>query len=305
MDPGSPTQELARLIGRQAVREGRSPTAIDGLEVFRADRPTPLRCNVYTPCVIVVAQGRKHAHLGGQVYEYSPSSYLVLPLTLPVDSRVLEASPEQPFLSMAIRIEPAALGQIMLDAGFDTPTATEPARGIAVSAVDPDLLQAAVRLVACLDSEMDARILGPQIQRELLYRVLTGPQGPLLQAAGLRDGRFNQVARALSLIHESFSRPWQVSELAREAHMSASSFYEAFRAVTSLSPLQYLKEIRLHRARQIMVWEGVSAKRAARSVGYSSDSQFSREFKRRFGRPPGQERQWAIQTGELAQARPY
>lgn len=298
-------ERLGELIERHALQEGRSPTAIEGLDVFRADGPTPLRCTIYYPCLIIVAQGRKCAFLGGETFEYSPSSYLVLPLSLPLDSRVLEASPERPFLSFAIRIDPSTLGQIVLDAGRVEAGDMDVERGIAVSAMNEEMLDAAVRLVECLDSEMDARVLAPQIMREILYRVLTGPQGALLRAAGYQDGRLSRISRALSVIHESYEEPIEVPDLARAAHMSVSAFYDAFKAVTSHSPLQYVKEIRLNRARQILLWEGASAKRAASSVGYSSASQFSREFKRRFGRPPGQERQWALASGELSGPRPY
>ena len=305
MEQLAKTRRLAELVGRYAVQEGRSPTAVEGLEVFRADGATPLQCTIYHPVVIIVAQGRKRAFLGGEAYEYSPSSYLVLPVSLPIESRVVEATPEAPFLSFAIRIDPPTLGQLMLDSGQGSGPVGEIPRGIAVSEVDDALLDAALRLVACLDSEMDAKVLGPQVVREILYRVLAGPQGGLLRAAGVQDGRLSRVSRALGVIHESYAEPLEVPALARVAHMSVSSFYDAFRAVTSLSPLQYLKEIRLNRARQIMLWEGMSAKRAATRVGYSSPSQFSREFKRRFGRPPGEERRWALATGELEGVRPY
>ena len=294
--------ELAGLIEKHAVREGRTATPLPGLEVFRADAATPLRCAIYDPCLIIVAQGRKRAFLGGETYEYSPSSYLVLPVSLPMESRVVEADVDHPFLSFAIRIEAAALGQIMLDAGEGPPALRDSARGIAVSEMTAPMLDAAIRLVRCLDSEAETAVLAPQIVREILYRVLTGPQGDLLRAAGYHDGRLRQISRALHEIHAGYDRPLEVPDLARAARMSVSAFYEAFKAVTSLSPLQYVKEIRLNHARQIMVWEGASAKHAARRVGYSSPSQFSREFKRRFGRSPGQERHWALAHGELAES---
>ena len=301
----SAQSKLAAMIARHAVVEGRVGTPLDGVEVFRADAPTPIRCTIYDPCVIIVAQGRKRAILGGESFDYGPSKYLVLPLSMPVESHVFEATPERPFLSFAIRVDPAMLGQIVLDAGDIEPTGRESPRGIAVSDVDEALLDAAIRLVATLDSERDCRVLGPQIVREVLYRVLVGPQGRLLRGAGMQDGRLNQVGRALAVIHQEYGRTIEVPELARAAHMSESTFYEAFRDVTSRTPVQYIKEIRLNRARQIMLWEGVNAQRAASRVGYSSASQFSREFKRRFGRPPAKERAWAIESGELEMARPF
>lgn len=297
--------QLAAMISRHAATEGRTPTAVDGLEVFRANRPTPIRCTIYDPCVIIVAQGRKRAILGGERFEYGPSRYLVLPLSMPLESHVLDASPEVPFLSFAIRVDAAALGQIVIDAGDIEPTGRDATRGIAVSEVDDGLLDAALRLVRTLESDRDCRVLGPQRVREVLYRVLMGPQGRLLRGAAVRDARINQIGRALAVIHQEFERPIEVPELARAAHMSESTFYEAFRDVTSRSPVQYLKEIRLNRARQMMLWEGLNAQSAANRVGYSSASQFSREFKRRFGRPPARERAWAIETGELEMVQPF
>ncbi len=296
--------ELADIVGRHAVNEGRTSTALDGLEIFRADMPSPLRCTIYEPSIIIVAQGRKRALLGGETFEYCPERYLVLPLSLPVSSHVVEASPERPFLSFALRVDPVRLGQVVLDAADAEPVGSETLRGIAVSEVDGLLLDSALRLVRTLDDERDRRVLGPGLVREVMYRVLTGPQGRLLRAAGSQEGRVHRVSRALDLIHREYPRPIEVAELARAAHMSGSTFHEAFKAVTSLTPLQYLKEIRLNRARQIMVWEGVSAKRAATRVGYTSASHFSREFKRRFGRPPGRERAWAMESGEVVEPLP-
>ena len=305
MDRTQKLSRLSELVARHAASEGATPTAIEGVHVFRADGPSPVRCAIYNPCVIIVAQGRKRANLGDEQYEYSPARYLVLPVALPIDAQVVEATAEQPFLSFAIQVDAPALDEIVAETDQTPFAAREVVRGIAVSETTDDLLDAAVRLLSCLDSAADCRVLAPHIKREILYRVLTGPQGDLLKGMGHRDARLRQVSRALDLIHSEYERPLQVAELARTAHMSASAFFDAFKSVTSLSPIQYVKEIRLNRARQIMIWEGASAKRAARRVGYVSASQFSREFKRRFGRPPAKERVWALEAGETRGARPY
>lgn len=298
-------QSLVRRLEAHAPNEGRTATAIDGVDVFRASEPSPIRCTIYHPCLIIVAQGAKRGSVGGETYEYSPARYLVLPVSLPIDAQITHASPQKPFLSFSVRVDSGMLAEIATETDPTSPSPREAVRGIAVSETTDELLGAADRLLACLDSEADCRVLAPAIVREVLYRVLTGPQGELLRGVGLRDARLNQVSRSLQLIHAEYHRPIEVTELARVAHMSASTFYDAFKAVTALSPLQYVKEIRLNRARQIMVWEGISAKRAAVSVGYGSATQFSREFKRRFGRPPARERAWAIESGELVGPRPY
>jgi AraC-like DNA-binding protein len=297
--------QLAGMLSRHVPAAGRVATCIEGMTLFRADEPSPIRCMIYHPCVIIVAQGEKRAQLGDAMFDYSPARYLVLPVSLPIAAQVREATPARPFLSFAIDVDPATLGEIVSKADLGTPGPREAVRGIAVSETTPELLDAAVRLVSCLDSRADARVLGPQIKREILYRILCGPQGDLLRGVGGAQARLGQVSRALRFIHANFHRPLDVADLAREAHMSASTFYQAFKAVTSLSPLQYIKEVRLSRARQHIVWGGTSVTTAAEDVGYASTSQFSREFKRRFGRSPRDERTWAIETGELREPRPF
>lgn len=298
-------EQLAQIIGDLALTEGNTPTAVDGLSAYRMSHPSPVQCLVYHPCVIIVAQGAKRASIGGLDFDYSPARYLVLPVSLPIGAQVVEASPERPFLSMALQVDAVMLGELVSTIDRGRPRPLPAVRGIAVSETTDEILDAALRLLSCLDSEADCRVLAPQIQREILYRILLGPQGDLLRGAGRRDARLGQISLALNLIHGHFDRHIDVAELANEAHMSPSTFYDAFKSVTSYSPLQYLKEIRLTRARQLLVWEGSTANRAARQVGYSSASQFSREFKRRFGRPPGEERAWAVAAGELQAVRPY
>lgn len=298
MDRTESLSRLARLTRALAPNEGRTATPIPGVEVFRADAPSPIVCRVYSPCIIIVAQGKKRARVGNDDYDYGPAHYLVLPVSLPILAQVLDARAARPFLSLALHVDHRTLGEIAHEMNPDSSGPREARRAIAVSPITTPLLDASIRLLECANSPTDGRILGPSIQREVLYRVLQGPQGGLLRAVGQRDTRLGQVSRALAMIHSEYARPIAVAELARTAHMSTSTFYEAFRSVTSLSPLQYLKEIRLDRARQLLVWDGASARRAATAVGYTSASQFSREFKRRFGRSPREERAEAIASGE-------
>lgn len=298
-------EELAGILAGQARSDGSSPTAIDGVHAFRANGPSPLRCLVYQACVIIVAQGVKRARVGEVDFDYSPSRYLVLPVALPIDAQILEASQERPFLSMMIGIDPVMLAELVTAIEPGGPRPGGALRGIAVSEMTDEILEATLRLLSCLGSALDCRVLAPQIKREILYRVLLGPQGELLRGVGDRDSRLGQVSRALQLIHAGYDQRIEITALARESHMSTSTFHEVFKSVTSQTPLQYLKEIRLRRARQIMVWEGATASLAASRVGYGSASQFSREFKRRFGRTPGEERAWADETGERQGGRPY
>lgn len=283
---------FAELLGPLAVTEGYSPSLLDGVRFMRANGPRPRVPIVYEPSIIIVGQGRKRVFLGDQTYVYDSSNYLVLSVPLPLECET-EASPEKPLLGMCIRVDPVALGELLMEMEDSRPP-PEMVRGLYSTPLTEDLHSAAQRLLECLRSPMDARILGPAIVREISYRVLLGEQGGALRAVAARHSRFGQIARVLRRVHREYDQELDVESLAREANMSVSSFHHNFKAVTSTSPVQYLKSIRLHKARALMLQGDHNASTAASRVGYSSLSQFSREFKRLFGASP---------TNEAAQLR--
>ena len=285
---------LVELIERQVPEDGRYPTPWPGLSFFRTSRPAPPQPVVYKPCLCIVAQGSKRAHLGDRVYVYDALNYLVLSVPLPVKAGVVEASPEQPFLSLLLEIDTSAVSELLLEiAEQGAPPAPKAAPGAApgiyVSRLSEGLSDAVIRLLRALEEPTDARVLGPLYSREILYRVLAGEQGHLLRAAALAAGASHRVARVIRFLQAHYPEPLDVPTIAREAGMSTSSLHHTFKQVTSLSPLQYLKQIRLHRARLLMLEQGSGAGEAAHRVGYGSPSQFSREFKRLFGRSPRRE----------------
>lgn len=290
----SAQQTLVELIERRAPEDGRYPSPWPGLSVYRTSRPAPPQPVVYKPCLCVVAQGSKRAYLGDQVYVYDPMNYLVLSVPLPVKSGVVEASPEKPFLSLLVEIDTSAVSELLLEVSERgaVPAPKVVARGVPgiyVSRLDEDLTGAVIRLLRALDDSTDLSVLGPLINREVLYRVLRGEQGHLLRAAALAAGGSHRVAQVIRFMEAHFEQPLDVPTIAREAGMSTSSLHHTFKEVTSLSPLQYLKQIRLHRARLLMLEEDAGAGEAAHRVGYGSPSQFSREFKRLFGQSPRRE----------------
>lgn len=280
----STTELLAALIAPLARQEGLNATHLEAVRLIRTSESQPRAPIVYEPGIIIVAQGRKRVFLGEQALSYDPNNYLVLSVPLPLECETI-ASPEAPLLAVSIRTDPAQLGELLIEMEDEEP-GPGLVQGIYATALTEDLACATQRLLECLAAERDSRILGPSIVREILYRVLCGEQGGALRAVAARHGRFGQIARVLKHLHSSYAEEQDIESLARAANMSVSNFHHSFKAVTSTSPLQYLKSLRLHKARVLMHQQGLSAAAAADRVGYASASQFSREFKRFFGSSP-------------------
>jgi AraC-like DNA-binding protein len=279
------TARLAALLGELAQGEGFSPSRLPGVRFMRSTLHVPRTPIAYEPGIFIVAQGRKLGHLGDQTFVYDPSHYLVLAVPLPFECET-RGTPEEPLLGLAVGVTPALVAELLMHMEHVPPRAGEPPRAIESTNLDEGLGHAAVRLLECLRSADDAKILGPQIVREITYRVLRGRLGGNLRALASPHSHFGQISRVLNRIHTDFARAMDMETLAREAGMSVSTFHAHFKTVTASSPLQYLKTIRLHKARMLMVHEGANAGYAAHQVGYESVSQFSREFKRLFGAGP-------------------
>jgi AraC-like DNA-binding protein len=281
-------KRLASLLSEVAVHEGTHRTLVEGVEVSRRSRSSPRAPVVYQPNIVVVGQGRKRGYLGDKVYQYDPFNYLVLSVPLPAECE-WEASPEEPLLLVAINVDPTMLGEMLLEMDEPLPPVGPTPRGISTTPMSEELGGAVIRLLECLKSPLDSRMLGRQTVREIVYRVLQGEQGGALRSLASRDEHFSRIARVLKYIHAEYARPLSAEELARRAGMSVSAFHHNFKLVTASSPLQYLKRIRLDQARRLMAHDGYNASTAARAVGYESPSQFSREFKRLFGVTPVEE----------------
>jgi AraC-like DNA-binding protein len=281
-------ERLVGLLGTLAIQEGFSPSILDGVQFIRANDYIPRHPVVYDPSIVIVGQGRKRGYLGDEVYTYDAYNYLVLSVPLPLECET-EASPEKPLLGVQVQVTPATLGELLVEMDDNVTVSGQVPRGIYSTPLSDELIGATIRLLECLHSNMDGRILGPQVVREIIYRVLCGGQGAALRAVATRQSSFSQIARILKRIHMEYPNSLDMETLAKDASMSLSTFHHNFKAVTSTSPLQYLKSIRLHRARILMVQDGLNASTAAGQVGYESASQFSREFKRFFGNSPADE----------------
>jgi AraC-like DNA-binding protein len=243
---------------------------------------------VYEPSLCVVAQGAKEVLLADETYRLDPAGSLLVSVDLPVAARVVEASPRRPYLAVRLALDPAVVGDLLAD-GTTAPPLGPPARGLAVTPVEPPLLDAVSRLVALLDSPQDVGPLAPLVLREITYRVLTGPQGSRLRQIASAGAPAQRIARAIRWLKDHFADPLRIESLARHVRMSPSAFHLHFKSVTALSPLQYQKRLRLQEARRLMLGEGLDAAEAAFRVGYESPSQFSREYRRLFGAPPRQD----------------
>ncbi|TBU83525.1 AraC family transcriptional regulator [Phytopseudomonas dryadis] len=278
--------ELAALIQRFSPIDGIHETAIAGLGVACATQPSLPMPTLYRPCLCVIAQGRKDIRLGAEQYIYDPLNYLVASVTLPVTGQVIEATPQQPYLSMRLDIDPTLIGNLLAEAG----PIGEPNPGancaLFVDRLDLPMLDALIRLLRLLDTPRDTDMLAPLALREIFYRLLRSPQGHRLRELAMADSQSHRIARAIEWINNHFDQALRIEELAREVSLSPSTLHHRFKAVTAMSPLQYQKQLRLQEARRLMLCEGLEAASASFRVGYESPSQFSREYSRLFGAPP-------------------
>lgn len=283
-----PQAEMAALCLALAPTEGLTQSLLDGVRLMRADHPLGRTPVLYEPGIVIVCQGRKRGYLADQVYRYDAQHYLVLAVPLPFSTET-EASPEEPFLALSLRLDPTVVAELLIALGRHASDPAGAPAGIVSTPLDADLADATVRLLRALRTPLEAGVLGPAIARELCFRVLMGTQGGAIRAALASHGNFGKVSRALRRIHSDYAQALDVGSLAREAGLSSSAFHAHFKAVSATSPIQYIKSVRLHQARLLMIRDDLTAAGAAARVGYESASQFNREFKRFFGRSPGEE----------------
>jgi AraC-like DNA-binding protein len=281
-------QSLTRHAG-----EGMTRTALPGVSVYCAPTTTEPLGDMVEPTLAVVAQGVKATALNGHPFTYGPGQFLIVSVELPVVGRIVQASPDEPFLAFVLELRPAKIAALLLETAPAAAVRPGPVDatpvGIAVSDASPALLDAIARLLALLDAPDDAAALTAGVEREVLWRLVTGPQGATVRQIGLADSRLTQLARAIHWIGRHYDQTLRVEELAALATMSVSSFHRHFRAVTSMTPIQYQKQIRLHEARARLLAEPGDVKGVGFAVGYDSPSQFSREYRRMFGVPPSRD----------------
>jgi AraC-like DNA-binding protein len=279
---------ITDLISRHATGEI-SDGALPGLLMLRTPTPTEPLPQMTRPSVAFVFGGAKRALVGDRELRYRAGQYLVVCVDLPLTAHISHASAADPFLGVGLELDPAAIAALLLDAVPARVAEDHPALGIAVSDADAPLLDALARLLALLDDPAQAPALRPAYERELMWRLLCGPQGPLVRQIGLADSRLSHVGRAIRLIRDHYAEPLRVEQLAAVATMSTSTLHRHFRAVTGMTPIQFQKQIRLQAARAQLLADPRDVAGAGFAVGYESASQFSREYRRLFGVPPGRD----------------
>ena len=279
---------MVELLKRLAPREGYTSTPLPDVRFLRSDRPLASTPVLYEPRIVIVCQGRKRGLWANQVYLYDAQHYLAVSVPVPFTMET-DASADEPLLAIYFSLDLIALAGLALQVDALTESSRTAPVGMFSTPIDDALAQTVLRFLEAMSSPIEAVLLGPAIVREIYFRVLIGEQGASMRAALASQGQFGKIAKAVRRIHTTFGDRLTVDRLAREAGMSIPTFHTHFRAVTQSSPMQYLKSVRLHQARLLMLRNEKTASAASVEVGYGSASQFSREFKRFFGLSPSDE----------------
>jgi AraC-like DNA-binding protein len=281
------TAKLARLIAAYAPHDGSFELRIPGLHASRLSRINKECVHALRlPCLSIIAQGAKTVIVGQEVYKYDPSRMLVYSVALPVAAQVTQASHSEPYLALRLDLEPHKIAELVLKV-FRQGLPPVPERSaVYVTAVDASIVNSATRLMECLAQPGDVELIAPLVVDEILIRLLRSRIGARVAQMGFAESSVQRLAKAISWLRANFAQPMKVEELAELVHMSASSFHEHFKSVTSMSPLHYQKVLRLQEARRLMLSAMMDAGSAGQHVGYLSASQFSREYSRFFGSAP-------------------
>jgi AraC-like DNA-binding protein len=274
-------ERIKRAVTEDGVRE-----VLPGLYFHRSSKLTQPNHGLSEAAFCVIAQGSKEVLLGDQLYRYDPAHYLIATVELPIVSKIIEASPEQPYLSMRLQLDPNVVSSMIVEAGYPVLRASANVKAIDVSSLDAKLLDGVVRLVRLVEAPGEARILQPMITREIIYRLLMGEQGERLRHLATLGGQPQRIIKVIERIRQDFAKPLRVETMAQEIGMSVSGLHSHFKAVTAMSPMQFQKHLRLQEARRLMLSEKLDAASAGYRVGYEDAAHFSREYKSLFGNPP-------------------
>jgi len=279
-------KELARKIAFFIGSKERMITDVPGLLLSRRTAPTAPATATYEPSLAVVAQGRKRADLAGTTFIFDESRYLLTSLDLPVICNVIEASEQVPYLCFVLKLDIPVVRELLSREEIHASEAPSDSPAMATGETTAELLAACCRLIDLLNTAQDIPFLSGLIQREIIYRILRGPEGARLRAIATLGDQSHRTAKAIAWVRTNYAKPLRVEVLAKIAGMGVSTLHHHFRALTAMSPLQYQKQLRLHAARERMLVDGLDAASAAFEVGYESPSQFNREYSRLFGQPP-------------------
>jgi len=278
-------EELVERIARALPEDG-ILDAFPGFRLARSSRPTEPVHSVYQPAFCFVAQGRKQALLGEEVFRYDPGHYLIYTVDLPLVFQVEEASKERPYLGFRLDLDSSLVASVVMESGIEIKKNDASAKAMDVSPTDANLFDAVVRLVRLLDAPVERKVLAPLIIREIVFRLLAGGQGARLSHLLASAGDTRRISKAIGHLRENFDQPLKMDDIAHELGMSVSGFHHHFKSVTAMSPLQFQKQVRLQEARRLMLGEDLDAASAGFRVGYEDPAYFSRDYKKHFGAPP-------------------
>lgn len=279
-------EQLKTQLSSHMPADGVKECIIPELYLYRTEVTTDVTPVVYDPSLCIMLQGEKEVYLNNDKLVYDPLSYLLVPVTVPVSGKVTKASVNKPYLALKMTIDLKKLADLVIDLGGRVERSKDQVKAMSVGRVDEALLSAVSRMVQLLDKPSDIPVLYPLLKREILYRLLLGDLGSQLRDFMLLDSQGHRISKVIEILRKKFNEPLRIKDLADEVHLSESALFQAFKAVTAMSPLQYQKKLRLNEARRIMLHEGIEAATASYKVDYESPSQFSREYSRLFGAPP-------------------
>lgn len=304
VSPNGPEQAslsgLAEALSRYTPYDGSHELRVPGVYAVRATRPTGgLVHGLYKPSLCIVSQGSKSVFLGPDVYQYDAARMLIVSVELPVASQITQASFSEPFLSLKLDLDPQKIAELALKVYPNGFPPHRESRGVTVSAATTEIVKAGTRLLELMNDPQDALLLAPLVLEEILVRLLRSPIGGRVAQVSREESSTQRIARAMAWVRTNFDQPMVVEQLAEMVHMSPSTFHQHFKAVTSMSPLQFQKALRLREARRLMLTSKMDATTASRQVGYQSPSQFSREYGRLFGRAPVRDIAWLRTEGPL------
>lgn len=293
-DPLAPLRDTIARLWQAHGRE----TPIAGLCLSAASAPAGPIHAVYRPSLCVVVQGAKLSLMGDRAFRYDAGKCLIATMEVPIRAEITEAGPDRPYLAFSLALEPATIADLLLDLGETARLPAGPA--LAVHGLEEELHDPLLRLLTLCDRPRDIAILSPLIRREITWRLLNGPMGPALRQIGLAGSPGARIGRAIAQIRDSFAEPLPVARLAEVAGMSPATFHRHFKAVTAMTPVQYQKQLRLQEARRLLLSEPAEVARIGYAIGYESPAQFSRDYRRMFGAPPGRDA-LAIRKGLVPQ----
>ena len=278
--------DLASTVAREG-KEGLTPTAMPNVGLYKVSQCIELLPEIYRPVVSLILQGEKQLLIGDEVLTYRAAHTFTAALDLPVLGKITNATAGRPYLAISLAIDPEIISDLTLN--MLDPTGVTDHKAFGVDPADRDLLDAWSRMLRLMDRPDEVPIMAPLLEREIVYRLLRGAQGSVLKQVAAGNPRILQIRKALALIVKNYASPFKVEDIARLVGMSCSAFHRRFKAATGMAPLQYQKTLRLYEARRLILTEPTNASSAAFSVGYQSVSQFSREYRRMFGKPPMRE----------------